>query len=139
MIFFFGLCIRGTLQNSHLKHVETILKLLEENKFYANKSNEGSRKKGIELLGHIISLYAIKVDPKKIRVITKWLFLKLVTSLKGFLALTSYYIILVRNYAKIVSTLTSLIKMDAFTRDKDEKNCFEQLKTLMTSTCLHAI
>ena len=76
LMFFDDILIYSKNWNSHLKHVETILKLLEENKFYANKSNEGSGKKGIELLGHIISLDAIKVDPKKIRVITKWSFLK---------------------------------------------------------------
>ena len=76
LMFFEDILIYSKNWNSHLNHVETILKILEENKFYANKSNEGSGRKGIELLGHIISLYAIKVDPKKIRVITKWSFLK---------------------------------------------------------------
>ena len=85
-------------------------------------------------MGHIISVDSIKVDPEKTRVITKWSFLKSVTSLRGFIALTNYYIIFGRNYTQIVSPLTSLIKMEAFIWDKDVKNCFEQFKTLTTST-----
>ena len=54
LTFFDHILIDSKNWNSHLKHVETILKLLEENKFYANKSNVGSGKKGIELLGHIL-------------------------------------------------------------------------------------
>ena len=85
-------------------------------------------------MGHIISVDSIKVDPEKTRVITKWSFLKSVTSLRGFIALTNYYIIFGRNYTQIVSPLTSLIKMEAFRWDKDVKTFFEQFKTLMTST-----
>ena len=45
IVFFDDILIYSKNWNSHLKHVETILKILEENKFYANKSNEGSGKK----------------------------------------------------------------------------------------------
>ena len=38
LVFFDDILIYSKNWNSHLKHVETILKLLEENKFYANKS-----------------------------------------------------------------------------------------------------
>ena len=138
LVFFDDILIYSKNWNSHLKHVETILKLLEVKKIYANKSKCSFAKKEIEFLGHIVSTDDIKVNPKKNRAIIEWPSPKSITSLRGFMALTSYYIIFVRNYTKIVSPLTSLIKMDAFTWDKDEKSCFQQLKTL-TSTCSHAI
>ena len=37
LVFFDDILIYSKNWNSHLKHVEKILKLLEENKFYANK------------------------------------------------------------------------------------------------------
>ena len=51
LVFFDDIHIYSKNWNSHLKHVETILKLLEENKFYANKSKYSFRKKEIEFLG----------------------------------------------------------------------------------------
>ena len=98
----------------HLKHVETTLKLLEENKFYANKSKCSLRRKEIEFLENTVSSDGIKVDPKKIRAITEWPPPKSITSLRGFLGITIYYRIFVRNYVLIVAPLTSLIKRDAF-------------------------
>jgi hypothetical protein len=50
----------------HLKHVETILKLLEENMFYANKSKWSFGQKEIEFFGHVVSIDRIKVELKKI-------------------------------------------------------------------------
>ena len=50
------------------------------------------------------------------------------------MGLTGYYRRFVRNYAQIVAPITSLLKRDAFQWDKEAKMCFEQLKTLMTST-----
>ena len=102
------------------QHVETILKLLEENKFYANKSKCSFGKKEIEFLGHIVSTDDIKVDPKKIRAITEWPSPKSITSLRGFLGLTDYYRRYdIRNYTQIVVPLKSLLKRDAFIWDKD--------------------
>ena len=66
--------------------------------------------------------------------ITEWSSPKSITSLRGFLGLTCYYRIFVHNYTQIVAPLTSLLKRDAFRWDKDAETCFEQLKTLMTST-----
>ena len=110
------------------------MNLLEENKFYANKSKCSFRQKEIEFLGHIVSADNIKVNSKTIMANTEWHSPKSITSLRGFLGITSYYRIFVRNYAQIVAPLTSLLKMDAFRWDKDAKTFFEQLKTLMTST-----
>ena len=47
LVFFYDILIYIKNWNSHLKPVETILKLLEENKFYANKSKCSFGKKEI--------------------------------------------------------------------------------------------
>ena len=52
------------------------------------------------------------------------------------MGLACYYRIFVCKYAQIVEPLTSLLKGDYLRWDKDAKNCFEQFKTLMTSTLL---
>ena len=69
-----------------------------------------------------------------LRAIIEWSSPNSITSLRGFLGLTGYYRIFIRNYAQIVAPLTSLLKRDSFKWDNDAKTCYEQLKTLMTST-----
>ena len=127
LVFFDDILIYSKNWNSHLKHVEAILKLLEENKFYANKSKCSFGQKHVEFLGHIVSTDDIKVDPKKIMVITEWSSPNSITLLRGFLGLTCYYRIFVCNYTQIVSPLTSLLKRDAFRWGKDAKKKIEQL------------
>ena len=117
LVFFDDIFVYSKSCNSHLKHVETILKLLEENTFYAIKVKCNFGQKEIDFLGHIVSTEGIKVDPKKIVAIIEWPSPKLITSLRGFLCLVGYYRIFVRNYALIVALLTSLLKKDAFKWD----------------------
>ena len=96
--------------SSHLKHVDTIFKILEENKVYANKYKCSFGKKDIEFMGHVISTKGIKVDVKKIVAITKWPRPKTITSLTKCLGLTGYYILFVCNYAHIVAPPITLLK-----------------------------
>ena len=63
LVFFGDILIYIKNWNSHFKHVETIFKLLEENKFYANKSKCSFEQNEIEFLGHIVSADDIKVNP----------------------------------------------------------------------------
>jgi hypothetical protein len=64
-----------------------MLKLLEENKFIANKSICIFGREEIEFLGHVVSMVGVKVDPKNIVTIIDWPIKKTITSLWGFLGL----------------------------------------------------
>ena len=91
LVFFDDIIIYSKNWNSHLKHVETILKLLEENKFYANKSKCSFRQKEIEFWGHVVSVDDNKVNPKSIMAIKNWSSPNSITSLRGFMGLIDYY------------------------------------------------
>jgi hypothetical protein len=54
-----------------MKHLEHILSLLEKNQFYAKLSKCSFGKEEVEYLGHIIYQEEVKVDPNKIKEITK--------------------------------------------------------------------
>jgi hypothetical protein len=54
------------------------------------------------------------VDHKKIKVMQDWPHPKALKSLRGFLDLTGYYRKFVKNYGKIVTPLTALLKNNSF-------------------------
>ena len=97
-----------------MKQLEKVLSLLKENQFYAKKSKYTFGKQEVEYLGHIISKEGVKVDPRKIQVMKEWPQPKNVSKLRGFLGLTGYYRIFIKNYAHVTSPLTNLLKRNSF-------------------------
>jgi hypothetical protein len=133
-LFFDDILVYNKNWNSHLKHNETVLNILQENKFYTNKSKCSFGQKYILFSGHVVSDDGIKVDPKKIATVSERPSPKSITLSRGFLGLTGYYKRLVLNYAQIVAPLTKLLKKDAFKWNDEDESCFRRLKLLMSST-----
>jgi hypothetical protein len=82
----------------------------------------------VEYLGHIFGKDGVWVDPKKIKAMKDWPHPKTLKSLCGFLGLTSYYHKCFRNYGKITTPLTALLKNNAFTWSLVADQSFQALK-----------
>jgi hypothetical protein len=61
-------------------------------------------------LGHLVGKDGVRVDPKKIEAMKYWPHPKNLKSLCGFLGLIGYYLKFVKNYRKIATPLTTLLK-----------------------------
>jgi len=134
LVFFDDILIYSKTWKEHLKHLETVLSILEENEFYAKKSKCTFGKEEVEYLGHIISREGVKVDSKKIQAIKEWPKPKNVSKLRGFLGLAGYYRRFVKNYAHVTAPLTNLLKKNSFQWDEEAEKCFESVKTIMSTT-----
>ena len=65
-------------------------------------------------LGHIISTDGVQFHMEKIRAILDWATPKIVTKLKGFLGLCTYYRRYVKGFSQSAAPLTDLTKKGAF-------------------------
>ena len=74
------------------------------------------------------------MDPAKIDAMKNWSHPQTLNKLRGFLGLTSYYHKFVKDYEKIASPLTTLLKKDAFTWTRDVECAFDKLKQAMCTT-----
>ena len=85
----------------------------------------------MEYIGHILSHEGVKVDPNKIKSIKEWKFPTTIKQLRGFLELTGYYCKFFKNYGRIETPLTTLLKKEAFSWTPEATKAFEHLKEKM--------
>lgn len=64
----------------------------------------------IMFLGYVISQNGVKMDEGKVRSVTKWPAPTVVKELQHFLGFTNFYKWFIRNYSRITSPLTSLLR-----------------------------
>jgi hypothetical protein len=81
----------------------------------------------VEYLGHTISHKGIKVDPYKIKAMVEWSIQKEIKNTRGFLGLVVYYLKFVKNYGRIETPLSTLLKKDAFYWNQEEIQYFDKL------------
>jgi hypothetical protein len=115
LIFFDDIIIYSKACPSYLSHVNQVLHLLSKHQLFLKQSKCVFGASEVEYLGHIVSNDGFHVDPKKIESMQDWPRPKTLNSLHGFLGLTKYYRKFVRNYGKITTPLTSLLKKNTFT------------------------
>ena len=113
-MFFDDILIYSKSREEHADHLKQVLQVLEDKQLYAKRSRCVFVAPEVEYLGHIISGEGVKTDPKKIEVMVQWPVPKNLKALRGFLSLTDYYRKFIKNYGQIASSLTALLKNDAF-------------------------
>jgi hypothetical protein len=90
-------------------------------------------------LGHLVGKDGVKVDPKNIEAMQDWPHPKALKRLHGFLGLTGYYPKFVKNYGKIATPLTALLKKNSFTWTQAAAQAFQTLKMAMCTTPVLAL
>jgi len=134
LVFFDDILIYNKSWEEHVQHVDKVLQLLEEQQLYAKPSKCAFGVQEVEYLGHVVSREGVKVDPNKIKAIREWTIPKTLKKLRGFLGLRGYYRKFVKNYGQTTTTLTTLLKKEAFSWKEEETKDFEKLKEAMCTT-----
>ena len=131
MHFFDDILIYIKSWKDHVEYVDRVLQLLEEKQLYTKRSKCFFGVQEVEYLGHIVSHEGVKVDPSKIKSIKEWKIPISIKHLQGFLGLTGHYHKFVKNYGKIATPLTTLLKKNAFSWTAEATKAFEHLKEEM--------
>ena len=139
LIYLDDILIFSRTAEEHRKHVELVLRRLQEHKLRAKLSKCAFGLTELDFLGHVVSKDGIRPDPKKLQAIRDWPVPENVTTLRSFIGLATYYRRFVRNFSKIMAPLTDLLvgkvgKKDKLAWGQIQTEAFENIKTaLMTA------
>jgi len=83
----------------------------------------------VHFLGHMISAKGVSVDPGKIAVVVDWPRPTNVTEVRSFLGMVGYYRRFVKDFSKITTPLTQLLRKDhKFDWTEEYEASFQELK-----------
>jgi hypothetical protein len=119
--------------------VDRVLHLLSQHQLFPKQYKCAFGTSKVEYLGHLVGKDGIRVDPKKIEAMQYWPHPKTLKILCGFLGLTRYYCKFVKNYGKIATPLTALLKKNSFTWTTAIAQDFQTLKMAMCTTPVLAL
>jgi len=116
----------------HVKHVRQVLSLLIKNDLFAKLEKYEFHVTETTFLGFVVS--GLSMDKNKVKSILEWPTPKNMNELQSFLGLCNYYRKFIKNFAKIMEPLRTLLKKNSeFKWNKDAENAFNKLKTAFTT------
>jgi hypothetical protein len=126
------LIYNGSLEE-HEEHLRKVFQKLRENKLYAKLEKCEFEVTEVDFLGHRITQKGLKMDDHKVKAILDWEPPKSVPALRSFLGLASYYRKFIKNFTKIATPLTNLLKKFVITYEWEEacNEAFETLKGIL--------
>jgi hypothetical protein len=134
LFFFHYILIYRKNWTYHIRHVDRVLHILSHHQCFLKqyKCSFGASK--VEYLGDIVGKDIVRVDPKNIESMQDRIHPKTLKILHGFLGLTGYYRKFVKNYGKIATPLTTLLRKNSFTWTPATAQAFQTLKMAMCTT-----
>ena len=86
----------------------------------------------VGFLGHVVISVCIMVDPKKVETVTQWPWPTSVMEIQSFVGIIRYYRQFIKNYFKVVTPLTQLIRKNIkFEYDNAYEQGFQELKNIL--------
>jgi hypothetical protein len=139
LVFFDDILIYSNTWQDHLKHLDAVLRVLQDNTLYVKLSKCSFGVLEIEYLGHVVTGQGVSMDKDKVQAVLNWPTPMNVKQLRGFLGLTGYYRRFIKSYAKIASPLTDLLKKEAYQWNEQAEEAFHQLKNAVTTAPVLAL
>jgi len=127
-VYIDNILVYSNSMEEHVEYLRKVFQRLRENKLYAKFEECKFGVVEMDFLGHKITQESLKMDDYKVKAILDWEPLRSVSALRSFLGLAFYYHKFIKNFAKIATPLTNLLKKssEAYKWDETCNEAFER-------------
>ena len=91
VVYFDDILIYSKIEAAHYNHVREVLAVLQANELYINLKNCSFLTDKLLFLGYMVSVDGIHVDEDKVRAVREWPTLKIVSDVRSFHRLVTFY------------------------------------------------
>ena len=133
VVFIDDIFVYSKDREDHDTYLRVVLETLRKKQLYAKLSKCEFWLGEVSFLGHIVSEEGIRVEPKKIELITEWKPPRNVTEVRSFLGLAGYYIRFFKGFLMTAAPVTRLLQKNMrFEWSEKCQASFEKLKAFLT-------
>ena len=127
---------------SHYSHLETVLQILEKEKFFTRTAKCRLNQPEVKFLGFIVDRNGVRADDAKVATVSSWPVPTDVSQLRSFLGLTNFFKRYVQGYSSLTAPLTDLTAKGVDFKSAwtpFHTSLFNQLKQALTSAPVLAL
>ncbi len=110
LVYLDDILVYSKSKEEHVQHVQKVLDILRQHKFYAKMKKCQFMTPELLYLGHVISEHGVKPDPKKVSALQTWQTPSNVHEVRSFLGFGNYFRKFIQGYSSLVSPLTNLTR-----------------------------
>jgi hypothetical protein len=110
VVYLDDILVYSKSKEEHLKHLEIVLRRLQEEKLAINLEKCEFMKEELVYLGFVVSQGNLKMDDDKVKAILTWPTPKTGTAVKSFHGLAQFYRKFIRNFSGICAPMLDTIK-----------------------------
>src|SRR5277367_1235758 len=134
IIYLNDLLIYSDTLAEHKKHVRMILERLQEAGLCLKPSKCQFHVQEVAFLGFVVGPKGVWMDPTKVEAITSWPASWSVHDVRVFLGLANFYRRFIKNFSKMATPLTALLKKNRrFRSTQEAQSSFDELKVAFTT------
>lgn len=133
VVYFDDILIFSTTLEEHLNHLRDVLAALRKEKLFIARQKCDFGTSEVLFLGYVVSSEGLRVDPQKVEAIASWPTPQMISEVRSFHGLASFYRRFIHDFSAIMAPVTDCMKHMSFVWTKEANEAFALIKNKLTT------
>ncbi len=134
IVYLNDILVYSKMKKEHVQHVKKVLQTLKKVDLHIKSGKSEFHVQSVQFLRFIVTSQSLRMNSKKIKVVTTWSMSKSKIKVQFFLKFVNFYRCFIKKYFRIISSLTNFTRKNIlFMWTEKAKEAFKKLKKLFIS------